>query len=267
MIRAFRYLSLFIVLASYSLMSNAATFDHSAWDGLLKNYVQPINDGHSTTVDYAGFLKNRSDLGRYLTQLSSLKRDDFDALDKDEQLALLINAYNAWTVEFILTKYPGLKSIKELGSFFSSPWKKEFIPFLGEQRSLDDIEHNLIRGSGRYKDARIHFAVNCASIGCPALRAEAFISSKLDAQLEEQTQLFLSDTSRNRLTKDGLEVSSIFKWYREDFEKGWSGVDGLESFFALYSDSLKLNDQQVLDLQEGNLDIEFLDYDWRLNSK
>ena len=267
MSRALRYLSLFILLASYSLMSNASMFDHSIWDGLVKKYVQQVNEGHSTTVDYAGFLKERAELGRYLTQLSSLNRDDFDALNKDEQLALLINAYNAWTVEFILTKYPDLKSIKELGSFFRSPWKKEFIPFLGEQRSLDYIEHNLIRGSGRYKDARIHFAVNCASIGCPALRAEAFIASKLNAQLEEQTKLFLADTSRNRLTKDALEVSSIFKWYRDDFEKGWSGVDSLESFFALYSDSLKLSDQQVLDLQEGSLDIEFLDYDWRLNKK
>ena len=85
--------------------------------------------------------------------------------------------------------------------------------------------------------------------------------------MEEQTQLFLSDTSRNRLTKDGLEVSSIFKWYREDFEKGWSGTDSLESFFTLYSDSLMLSDQQALDLQEGNIDIEFLDYNWRLNKK
>lgn len=263
--RVLRYSVLFILLLSSSFMSNADTLDHSIWDGLLQKHVQAINDGHSTTVDYTNFLKDRAQLGRYLTQLSSIKVDEFDTLNKDEQLALLINAYNAWTVEFILTKYPELKSIKELGSFFRSPWKKEFISFLGEQRSLDDIEHNLIRGSGRYKDARIHFAVNCASIGCPALRAEAFIASKLNAQLEEQTQLFLSDTSRNRLTKDGLEVSSIFKWYREDFEKGWSGVDSLESFFALYSDALKLSDQQVLDLQEGSLDIKFLDYDWRLN--
>lgn len=267
MFRSLRCLSLFTLLLSYPLMSNAQAIDHSVWDGLLKKHVQLINDGYSTVVDYAGFLQDRVHLGRYLSELSSIQKEFFYTLTKDEQLALLINTYNAWTVEFILTKYPDIDSIKELGSFFRSPWKKEFIPFLGKQRSLDDIEHNLIRGSDLYQDARIHFAVNCASIGCPALRAEAFIGSKLNAQLEQQTQLFLADTTRNRLDDNTLKVSSIFKWYREDFEKGWSGFESLEGFFALYSAALKLSDQQVLDLQEGDLDIEFLSYDWRLNKK
>ena len=92
----------------------------------------------------------------------------------------MINAYNAWTVEFILTKYPDLDSIKDLGSFFNSPWDKEFIPLLGKTVSLNDIEHGLIRGSDRYNDPRIHFAVNCASIGCPALREEAYTGDKLN---------------------------------------------------------------------------------------
>ncbi len=248
-------------------MSQAQTVDHSIWDGLLKKYVHEINGGQATSVDYAGFRTARDELVAYLDKLSSLPVDEFDALSNDAQLAFLINAYNAWTVEFILTKYPDLKSIKELGSFFRSPWKKAFIPLLGKTRSLDDIEHNLIRGSDRYKDARIHFAVNCASIGCPALRAEAFTGERLEAQLEEQTGLFLMDETRNRLSGDALQVSSIFKWYREDFEKGWSGVDSLENFFALYSDALKLTDQQVMAIQKGKIEIEFLDYDWRLNVK
>jgi hypothetical protein len=267
MCRVLRYLSLSALLMGYSIMSNADFIDHSIWDGLLKKYVQAINDGKSTSVDYAGFLKEQGQLNLYLDKLSAMPLSEFDALAKEDQLAFLMNAYNAWTVDFILTKYPDLKSIKELGSFFRSPWKKEFIPLLGETRSLDDIEHNLIRGSGRYKEARIHFSVNCASIGCPALRAEAFIGSRLNAQLEEQTQLFLSDKTRNRISKDTLEVSSIFKWYKEDFEKGWSGVDSLENFFALYAEFLNLSDQQVLALKEDNLDIKFLDYDWRLNKK
>lgn len=267
MFKLLRSLSIFTLLFFCTLISSADVIDHSAWDGLLKKYVQPINDGHSTVVDYAGFLKERAELGRYLSELSSIKKGDFDVLTRDEQLALLINTYNAWTVEFILTKYPDIDSIKELGSFFRSPWKNEFIPFLGDERSLDDIEHNLIRGSGRYQDARIHFAVNCASIGCPALRAEAFSAPRLEQQLEQQTQLFLADRTRNRLVKDRLEVSSIFKWYREDFEKGWSDIDSLTSFFALYAEFLGLSDQQIMSLQKGNMDIEFLDYDWRLNKK
>ncbi|MFV1873062.1 MAG: DUF547 domain-containing protein [Oleiphilus sp.] len=257
----------FILFTSIASMSQAQTTDHAIWDGLLKKYIVEIDQGQATQVDYAGFQQDRDSLKAYLDDLSALSQKEFDALSPNGQLAFLINAYNAWTVEFILTKYPDLESIKDLGSFFRSPWKKQFIPLLGKQRSLDDIEHKLIRGSGRYQDARIHFAVNCASIGCPALRAEAFNANDLDAQLEQQTVLFLSDESRNRFTDGELQVSSIFKWYREDFEKGWSGVDSLAQFFALYAKALGLSDQQAMALQAGKLDIEFLDYDWRLNDK
>ncbi len=241
--------------------------DHSLWNTLLKKHVHVIKGGQATAVNYAGFKQDHSQLTAYLSQLSSMETRDFDGLDKAEQLAFLINAYNAWTVELILTKYPDLNSIKDLGSWFQSPWKKSFIPLLGAMRSLDDIEHKMIRGSDKYKEARIHFAVNCASIGCPALRAEAYTGVKLEQQLEEQTRLFLADESRNRLVKDELQVSSIFKWYREDFEKGWSGVDSLENFFALYADALNLSDPDVLAIHEGKIDIEFLDYDWRLNAQ
>ncbi len=85
----------------------------------------------------------------------------------------MINAYNAYTVRLILIRHPNLESIKDLGSLFQSPWQQGFVPPLGQTRSLDDIEHGMIRGSGRYRDPRIHFGVNCASIGCPALRPEA----------------------------------------------------------------------------------------------
>jgi hypothetical protein len=130
---------------------------------------------------------------------------------------------------------------------------------------LDDIEHGLIRGSGRYNDPRIHFAVNCASIGCPALRAEAYVAQRLNVQLEDATQMFLSDRTRNRVESDALKVSSIFKWYRPDFEKGWRGANTLGQFLALYSEPLALNADTASQLSAGKLDIEFLDYDWRLN--
>ena len=138
----------------------------------------------------------------------------------------------------ILTKCPDLESIKDLGSFFQSPWGKSFIPLLGGTRSLDDIEHGLIRGSGRYKDPRVHFAANCASIGCPSLRAEAYVGDRLDEQLEDAARSFLRDRSRNRLDEGELKVSSIFKWYRNDFEKGWRGKHSLAQFLAGYADSL-----------------------------
>lgn len=260
------FLGLMVFMVCSSMVSAEAT-DHFIWDGLLKKHVSPVENGGSTHVNYAGFLNDRSILKTYLDQLSTLSSEDFDALPNDAQLAFLINAYNAWTVEFILTEYPDIESIKELGGFFSSPWSKRFIPLLGDTRSLDDIEHTLIRGSDRYQDVRIHFAVNCASLGCPALRAEAYTGQALDAQLGAQTRQFLSDKTRNRFTHNTLEVSSIFKWYRGDFEKGWSGVQTLEDFFANYSKVLGLSHLQQQSLSKGNMEIIFLEYDWHLNKQ
>ncbi|MDB4151858.1 DUF547 domain-containing protein, partial [Pseudomonadales bacterium] len=222
-------------------------------------------DGRSTSVDYAGMLAERAKLSAYLQSLALVKKDTFASLSQPAQLAFLINAYNAWTVELVLTAYPDLTSIKDLGSFFRSPWSRAFIPLLEETRSLDNIEHDLIRGDDGYQEPRIHFAVNCASIGCPALRAEAYTEARLESQLEDQTRRFLQDSSRNRVVGDGLEVSSIFKWYREDFQQGWLGYSRLEDFFSHYSDLLGLNSDQVQALSDGSLKIRFVAYDWALN--
>ncbi len=247
----------------------AATFDHGAWDALLRRHVVVLGGGQATQVDYAGMAADRSTLQGYLRALEGVDQAQFDAWPRDAQLAFLINAYNAWTVELILGAYPDLQSIKDLGSLFRSPWKRSFIPLLGETRSLDDIEHGLIRGSGRYDDPRIHFAVNCASIGCPALRTEAYVEERLDAQLAEQTRLFLADRSRNRLAGDTLEVSSIFKWYGGDFEKGWRGYRSLEEFFSAEDQALALDlaPAAVEGLRSGMVEIDYLDYDWGLNAK
>lgn len=253
------------LLAGLTGLAQAQGFDSAPWDALLKKHVQILRAGQATEVDYDGFKVERASLQSFLDSTSKVTRPEFDRWSNPAQLALLINAYNAWTVELVLTGYPGIKSIKDLGSFIQSPWKKRFIPLLGETRSLDDIEHGLIRGSGRYNDPRIHFAVNCASIGCPALRAEAYVTERLNAQLEDATQMFLSDRTRNRVESDTLKVSSIFKWYRPDFEKGWRGANTLGQFLALYGGALGLNSDSASHLSAGKLGIEFLDYDWRLN--
>jgi len=244
----------------------AATFDHGTWDGLLKAHVRIQEEGRVSQVDYAGLAAKRTELKGYLQRLTAVQTQEFDSWATSEQLAFLLNAYNAWTVELILSKYPDLQSIKDLGNFIQSPWKKKFIPFLGETRSLDEIEHGLIRGSGRYKDPRIHFAANCASIGCPALRAEAYSGAELERQLEEATTLFLRDRSRNRLSGRVLEVSSIFKWYGDDFSKGWRSFSSLAGFFSGYAEALGLTEKEVQAVAAGEIKIEFLDYDWRLNS-
>jgi len=252
---------------SVVVQANAASFDHSPFDGLLRQYVVVLEGGKATQVDYDGLLADRDRLSEYLQSLSELDQNEFDAYPLDNQLALLINAYNGWTLELILTRYPDLESIKDLGSFFQSPWKKKFFTFLGETRSLDEIEHDLIRDSGRYNDPRIHFAVNCASIGCPALRAEAYSGDKLQQQLTEATELFLADRQRNRLRGQILEVSVIFKWYREDFEKGWLGFQSLEQFLVSYSQILSLDEKMAEKVRGGEMKIDFLKYDWRLNGK
>lgn len=239
--------------------------DHKQWNELLNSYVISLPGGKSTQVDYTGFANAQSTLDSYLQSLSSVDQHSFDQWDKADQLAFLINAYNAWTVKLVLKDHDSIQSIKDLGSLFESPWKKMFIPLLGKTRSLDDIEHGLIRGSGRYAEPRIHFAANCASVGCPALREEAYVGHKLDAQLEQQAHRFLGDRTRNRTEEKSLKVSSIFKWYRDDFEAGWRGAHTLADFLALYAEPLGLKETQIRQLQQGDMAIEFLNYDWRLN--
>ncbi len=259
-------LGLSLVCFSITSYAQADTL-HSKWQSLLNKHVQSINNGHSTEVDYAGFVTDRTKLKAYLNELTNVSQDTFDSWNEAEELSFLINAYNAWTVEFILTEYPDIDSIKDLGGLFSSPWSKSFIPLLGKTYSLDNIEHDLIRGGNKYNDPRIHFAVNCASIGCPALREEAFHANQLDSQLALQTARFLSDSSRNYIDGNQLYLSPIFKWYKGDFEQGFRDATTLSAFIALYAKELGLSEQQISRLLNGDIDIRYLDYNWQLNDR
>ena len=240
-------------------------FNHNEWNRLLKEHVVSIRGGQVTQVDYDGFLRSREDLRNYLADLSRVDRPQFNAWGKSEQLAFLINAYNAWTVEVVLTRYPQLESIRDIGLFPSSVWRKNIVKLFGDKHSLDDIEHKMIRGSGLYEEPRIHFALNCAAIGCPALRVEAYVGVHLDRQLEEDTELFLIDRSRNYFLNGKLYISPIFDWYREDFENGWSGIKSVSQFLSSYRKQLGLNPEAYLDLQRDNIPLKFLEYDWSLN--
>jgi len=270
-------LTLYVVLALLSPWPAALAARESAetqavpedtlWTALLERCVHPTRDGGSTAVDYACFAQRRSELDRYLNSLSAIERATFDGWPRDARLAFLINAYNAFTVELILTAWPELDSIRDLGGLFTSPWDRSFVRLLGETVSLDDIEHGMIRRPGSFDEPRIHFAVNCASIGCPALRREAYLARTLESQLEDQTVQFLGDRSRNRLDDDHLEVSPLFRWYREDFEAGWRGVTSLRGFLGRYADALGLDDGQRARLIDDDLPVRFLDYDWSLNAR
>jgi hypothetical protein len=171
-------------------------------------------------------------------------------------MAFLINAYNAFAVEKILVRYPDIGSIWDFGKLFGNPFKDEFFTLLGGKRSLDWIEHENLRKS--YREPRIHYAVNCASVGCPMLREEAYAASRLEAQLEEQARRFLSDRSRNRLRQGRLEVSKIFDWFRQDFEPR-------DAYFARYADVLTDDPMQQEMIRSRTAALRFLDYDWSLN--
>ena len=255
------------VAISLSSVAAYADFNHQSWDSLLGKNVTMTNGGKASVVNYAGMKADKSKLTSYLKAAGKVSKSEFNGWNKNEQLAFLINVYNAGTVDLVLTKYPNIKSIKDIGSVVSSPWKQEFIPLLGKTRSLDDIEHNLIRGSKRYNDPRIHFAVNCASIGCPALQDDAFTGKRLDSQLEQATSKFLADSSRNRLKGSTLEISPIFKWYKEDFATNWRGTKNLQGFLGRYSSSLGLSKTQTANLKQGKIKIDYTTYNWNLNKK
>ncbi len=252
-------------LAVHAQTQTQSAFDHgyAAWDVLLKKHVRWSSDGKRSSANYKGFAADRPALKKVLEDLSAVPKATFDGWTKPQQMVFLINAYNAFTVELILTKYPNLKSIKDLGSVVQSPWKKKFFTLLGEERHLDWIEHEQLRP--RYSEPRIHAAVNCASIGCPALRNEAFTAAKLESQLEDGMRRFMGDRNNNRVSGSKVEVSSIFKWFREDFEKGHAGFKKLEDVFARYADQMSDQAAEQAALKAKSLEVSFLDYDWNLN--
>jgi len=254
---------LMLAIALISTSAHAA-FDqsHTKFTELLRAHVVWIDGGSASRVDYAAIKSNPALLTQYLSEVAAVTQQQYDEFSKAQQLAFLINAYNAYTIQFILTKYPDLKSIKDLGSLFSSPWKKKRFPLLGEKRSLDEIEHDMIRKPGVFDDPRIHMAVNCASIGCPALRDEAYVADRLDAQLDDSVRRFLSDRSRNRADDRGLWVSKIFDWYAGDFEKQAGSV---QAWLAPYADLLSDDAQVRADVRDASLRLHYLEYDWSLN--
>ena len=237
----------------------AQGFDHShkAWDGLVKKNVVLISGGKASQFRYAEMAKERGALKSYLENLSKVKQEEFDSWSKPQRMAFLINAYNAFTVQLIVENYP-VKSIKDIGGVFDNRWKRKFFNLFGHPSYLDQIEHEMLRKPGAYSEPRVHFAVNCASIGCPMLREEAYVADRLDAQLAQQAERFLSDRSRNRAAGGKLEVSKIFDWFKEDFGQR-------EQWFAKYAKLLSDDPAQQKLVAEGKASLSFLEYDWTLN--
>ena len=257
--------------------------DHIALDQFLETYL--VTTPASNTLSQGASLIRYQDVSAadkqalvdYIDRLQAIK---VSALERNEQLAFWINLYNAKTIDVVLDHYP-VRSIRDInlgGGLFAvftgGPWKAKIVKVNGQALSLDDIEHGLLRGADDFDEPRIHFAVNCASVGCPMLREEAYVDARLDAQLEEQTRRFLSDRSRNRYNPQNntLEVSEIYKWFSEDWTSGYRGFEGKnqamqsrEQFFATYATLLADNPNQQQAITGRKAGISHLDYDWALN--
>ena len=221
--------------------------DHSIYGELLKKFVR------NGEVNYAGFKSNEAQLDQYLQQLG---RVDPEALSRSEQFAFYANVYNAWTIKLILSGYPGVKSIKDLGSLFQSPWKKKFVQINGRELTLDELEHSILRP--RFGDPRVHFAINCAAKSCPPLGSEPFRGDMLDRQLNEATISFLNNPKNYRLEGYQLYVSRIFKWFAEDFK------EGILSFYLQYATG---NLKKELETRQDKISVTYLKYDWSLNGQ
>jgi hypothetical protein len=226
----------------------AAAFDHSLFDGVLKKYV------HDGRVDYAG-LKGNADLDKYVESLAKADPDSF--ADKKAQLAFWINAYNALTMHSILQHYPGIKGVQDVAPDFGF-FKQKIHTVGGKQYALNDIENEIVRP--RFKDPRVHAALNCASNSCPPLAAFAFTADKLDAQLDAQFKAFARDRKRNAIDAAGgsVKLSQIFNWYGKDFD----AAGGVAAFLGKY---LEPADAEAV--KKASSGFQFLDYDWGLNGK
>lgn len=254
------FASLLVLAIAAGNIVSAAPFDHThtQWGGILQTYV--VDHGAYSEVKYRQLKQTGGNkLDDYLRSLSSVSKSQFDQWGQAQRLAFLINAYNAFTVKLIIDHYP-VESIKDIGGFFRSPWKIKFFTMLGQDSHLDYIEHELIRGRD-YAEPRIHFALVCASVGCPKLQAQAYTAERLESMLETATKTFLRDSTRNRYDAAGdtLHLSSIFKWYGEDFA---AKAGSVTNFVAPYLSDDSQMQQRIRSKREG---VEYLDYDWSLN--
>ncbi len=227
--------------------------DFSAWDFMLKHYVNGQGQ-----VDYAAW---HSESYKKLEEwLASQRHIELNACSQDEAIAFLINLYNALTIQQVLKKYP-IASIRP--TFLGIPNWLAFLRFFtkkiyrlqGQSLSLNGIEHGLLRK--RFQEPRIHFALVCASVGCPLLRAEAYVPDRLDEQLEADACRFIhnDDKVRYDATQQTLYCSKIFKWYGTDF---LTVAASIPDYISQYRPDFDLS---------SDVTVKFLPYSWELNQR
>lgn len=247
-------------LLAVTLLSAAPAlgFDHNhtLWDKALKTYSS------QGLVKYAALQKNDQDLKNYLDSLASVSKTQYDSFTKDQQLAFWINAYNAFTVKAILDHYPiqrkatylkGLAYPESSIRQIPGVWDKLTWNAAGQKIVLQDIENKILRQE--LKEPRIHFAINCASLGCPALRSEAYRAGSIEKQLDQAASEFINNPQKNRfdVAAGTLYLSQIFKWFGEDF-------GDLPAYLSHHA----VQDKPVF-LPGKKWKIQWLPYDWSLN--
>ncbi|BBD07882.1 DUF547 domain-containing protein [Desulfovibrio ferrophilus] len=221
--------------------------DNTIYAALLDANVSPTGE-----VDYRALKIREAELDAYLDVLRGINPQ---SLGQDERFAYWINVYNAFTLKLILSEYPGVESIRDLGGLFSSPWKRKFIVIGGQELHLDNVEKDIL--IPEFKDPRVHFAINCASKSCPPLLTEPYEGQRLNEQLTERARSFVNDGRNVVLQGEMLSVSRIFKWYGDDF-------GDVAQYLMRYATG---------DLAQGmralgpKVEVRFLDYDWSLNGK
>ena len=236
--------------------SGKGVMDHGRFDQVLHQYAREMG----TRFDYAGLKAHPEDFNPYL---EALEKADLASLSRDELMALLVNAYNAFTLQSILETFTpgkpeGVKSIRDIPGVFDRPNHR----LGGFSLSLNNIEHNLLRPL--FLDPRVHFAVNCASIGCPPLLQEALAGGTLEPQLEYAARQTLSSPVYVRVEKGKLRVTRLLEWYGADFLT--PGFHGAEKTLPRYI--RKYASEEVgrwLDSAGEDPPLSFMDYDWSLN--
>jgi hypothetical protein len=240
-------------LGEESFTSNSGsedTIDHSAWDALLQEYTSEGAQGVNL-VDYARLKSEASDaLASYLEAMQAISIENFG---RDEQFAFWVNLYNAATVDVIVQNLP-LDSIRDIGLLGSGPWKDDAVVVSGRTLSLDNIEHDILRPE--WQDVRIHYAVNCASIGCPNLARNAYTGAKLEEMLEEASKAFVNHPRGFGGSPDALIASNIYEWYQGD----WGTEQDVLAHAREYAEG------PTAALLEEAQAIDSYAYDWSLNA-
>jgi hypothetical protein len=235
---------------------NSEAFDFSDWDTLVKKHVAPktVDEVLINAVDYSNLKKDPlfSKLGSRLSSYS------LESLESEiSKLTFWINVYNILAVKMITDNYP-IESIKDAGSLFKSVWKQWAGKVGGKERTLNDIEHGILR---KMNEPRIHVAIVCASVSCPDLRLEAYTVENLNEQLDDQMEKFLQSRQKGMKLdgkKNRVYLSSIFNWFKEDFEsKG-----GVLKYISQYVSAEK---KKVMN--HSKLEIIYMDYNWNINGR